>query len=144
MTLITPRTPPKSPPTRNQCGPLLVGLFAALLLPASTPAQDRATTGKITGLVSDTTGGVLPGASVRAVNLDTGLVRNGMSDDSGTYALVLLPPGSYDVGVELAGFGATELKDVTLAVGAVRTINFTLAPAGVAQTVTVTAETSPG
>ena len=133
MTPNTPPTPPKSPPLRNTCVPLLVWLLAAFLFPASTRAQDRATTGKITGQVTDTTGGVLPGAEVRAVNLDTGLVRTGVSDDSGTYSVVLLPPGSYDVGVELADFGAAELEDVTLAVGAVRTINFSLAPAGVAQ-----------
>ena len=142
MPLNTPRTHPKSPPLRNTCVLLLVWMLAAFLLPASTRAQDRATTGKITGQVTDTTGGVLPGAAVRAVNLDTGLVRTGVSDDSGTYSVVLLPPGSYDVGVELADFGAAELEDVTLTVGAVRTINFSLAPAGVAQTVTVTAEPS--
>ena len=124
------------------CRPLLVWLIAAFLLPPPAQAQDRATTGKITGLVSDTTGGVLAGAGVRAVNLDNGLVRTGVSGASGTYSLVLLPPGSYHVAVELAGFGAAELEEVTLAVGAVRTINFTLAPAGVAQTVTVTAEAS--
>ena len=110
MTPITPPTPPKGPPPRNQCGPLLVLVVAVFLLPAPVQAQDRATTGKITGLVADTTGGVLPGAAVRAVNLDTGLVRNGVSDDSGTYGLVLLPPGPYDVAVELAGFGAAELE----------------------------------
>ena len=145
MTLNTPlilRSLLESTTPRNKCSPLLAWLVAAFLLPALAQAQDRATTAKITGLIADSTGGVLPGARVRVVNLDNGLVRTGVSDASGTYSLVLLPPGSYDVGVELAGFGAVELDDLRLTVGTVRTINFTLAPAGIAQTVTVTAETS--
>ncbi len=141
-TPLTPRALIKSTTPREKCGRELLWLVAAFLLPVSAQAQDRATTAKITGLVSDTTGGVLPGAAVKVVNLDNGLVRAGVSDGSGTYGLSLLPPGSYDVHVELAGFGTAELEAVTLTVGAVRTVNFTLAPAGIAQTVTVTAETS--
>ena len=145
MTLNTPLplcVPLKSTPLGEKCGLALVRLVAAVLLLAPAQAQDRATTGKITGLVSDTTGGVLAGATVRVVNVDNGLIRTGVSDDSGFYSVPLLPPGSYDLDVELAGFGTAELDEVTLTVGAVRTINFTLAPAGIAQTITVTAQTS--
>lgn len=145
MTLYTPLplcVPLKSTTLGEKCGLALVRLVAAVLLLAPAQAQDRATTGKITGLVTDSTGGVLAGASVRVVNLENGLVRSGVSDDSGAYSVPLLPPGSYDLDVELAGFGTAELDEVTLTVGAVRTINFTLAPAGIAQTVTVTAEAS--
>ena len=117
-------------------------LIAAASIPLPAAAQNRATTAEITGRLEDTTGGVLPGATVTVVNLDDGLVRSGVSDGAGRYDVMLLPPGRYDVRAELPGFGAVELDAVTLTVGANRTINFTLAPAGVAEQVTVTAETS--
>lgn len=121
---------------------LLVRLLAAVLLATPAAAQNRATTSEITGLLEDATGGVLPGAAVTVVNLDNGLVRTAVSDGAGVYHVMLLPPGRYDVRAELAGFGAAAIDDVTLTVGASRTINFTLALAGVAEQVTVTAATS--
>ena len=121
---------------------LLVWLLAAVLLATPAGAQNRATTSEITGLLEDATGGVLPGAAVTVVNLDNGLVRTAVSDGAGVYHVLLLPPGRYDVRAELAGFGAAAIDDVTLTVGASRTINFTLALAGVAEQVTVTAATS--
>ncbi|MCY4599179.1 MAG: TonB-dependent receptor [Acidobacteria bacterium] len=121
---------------------LCLALAAAALLAAPAFAQNRATTAEIVGLLEDSTGGVLPGVTVTVVNLDDGLVRSAVSDGGGRYAVMLLPPGRYDVRAELSGFGAGELDGVALTVGASRTINFTLAPAGLAEVVTVTAETS--
>ncbi len=105
-------------------------------------AQNRATTAEITGLLEDTTGGVLPGATVTAVSPDNGLTRAAVSGPMGSYSIMLLPPGRYDIRAELPGFRAVRLDDVTITVGARRTISFTLAPAGVAEDVTVTARTS--
>ena len=105
-------------------------------------AQNRATTAEITGLLEDTTGGVLPGATVTAVNPDNGLTRAAVSGPMGSYSIMLLPPGRYDIRAELPGFRAVRLDDVTITVGARRTISFILAPAGVAEDVTVTARTS--
>ena len=121
---------------------VLAWLLAAILLATPVAAQNRATTGEITGLLEDATGGVLPGATVTVVNLDNGLIRTAVSDSAGVYHVMLLPPGRYDVRAELAGFGAGALDDVTLTVGASRTINFRLTLAGVAEEVTVTATTS--
>lgn len=120
----------------------LAGLTAAFLLRAPALAQTRATTAEITGLVEDATGGVLPGATVTVTNRDDGLVRTGVSDGAGAYDVALLPPGVYDVEAVLDGFGPGAIGGVTLTVGASRTIHFTLSPAGVAEEITVTAETS--
>ena len=117
-------------------------LISIMLIPLPALAQNRATTAEIIGLLEDTTGGVLPGATVSTVNLDDGLVRSGVSDVAGRYHILLLPPGRYEVRAELAGFDTVELGEVTLTVGASRTINFRLAPAGVAEEITVTAQTS--
>ncbi len=116
---------------------IVVSLFS---MPAL--AQNRATTAEITGRVEDAAGGVLPGATVTVVNLDTGLTRSAVSDGTGTYSVMLLPPGRYDVRAELPGFSAGKLDNVTITVGASRTVNFALHPEGVAEEVTVTAQTS--
>ncbi len=73
---------------------LLVWLLAAVLLATPAGAQNRATTGEITGLLQDATGGVLPGATVTVVNLDDGLVRAAVSDGAGVYHVLLLPPAA--------------------------------------------------
>ena len=72
-------------------------LISVMLIPLPALAQNRATTAEIIGLLEDTTGGVLPGATVSTVNLDDGLVRSGVSDGAGRYHILLLPPGRYDV-----------------------------------------------
>ncbi len=119
-----------------------LALLAAALIPLPSSAQNRATTAEITGRLEDATGGVLPGATVTVVNLDDGLVRSSVSDGAGRYDIMLLPPGRYDVRAQLSGFGMVELEAVVLTVGASQTINFTLAPAGVTEAVTVTARPS--
>ena len=117
-------------------------LIAVSLFSMTALAQNRATTAEITGLLQDATGGVLPGATVTVVNLDTGLTRSAVSGGTGAYSVMLLPPGRYDIRAELPGFDAGKLDSVTLTVGASRTVNFTLAPTGAAEEVTVTAKTS--
>ena len=117
-------------------------LIAASLLCLPARAQNRATTAEITGLLEDATGGVLPGATVTVLNRDSALTRTAVSGPMGTYRVMLLPPGRYDIRAELPGFAAGKLGNVTITVGARRTINFTLAPAAVAEDVIVTARTS--
>ena len=116
---------------------IVVSLFSMAAL-----AQNRATTAEITGRVEDAAGGVLPGGTVTVVNLDNGLTRSAVSDGTGAYSVMLLPPGRYDVRAELPGFSAGKLDKVTMTVGASRTVNFALQPEGVAEEVTVTAQTS--
>ena len=119
-----------------------ISLIVLSLFSLPALAQYRATTAEITGLLADAGGGVLPGATVTVVNLENGLTRTVVSDPAGMYSIMLLPPGRYDIRAELPGFEPGKLDNVTITVGSSRTINFTLAPDGLAQEVTVTAQTS--
>ncbi|MGE5243550.1 MAG: TonB-dependent receptor [Betaproteobacteria bacterium] len=95
---------------------------------------------RIVGTIKDQTGGVLPGVTVTATNQATGLVRSEVTDASGEYRLVALPPGSYSLKTELQGFRIETRPAIVLVIDQTATINVTLAPAAVAETVTVTGE----
>lgn len=110
----------------------------ALALPAVAWAQSQATTAEINGRVVDAQGGVLPGVTVTATSPDTGYVRNVVTRADGTFALPLLPPGTYEVVAELGGFG-TFKQTVRPTVGASITMNVTLQVAGLQEQVTVSA-----
>src|SRR5687768_2389465 len=117
----------------------LFAVVAALALPPLALAQSQATTAEINGRVVDTQGGVLPGVTVTATNPETGYNRTVVTNEEGVFVLPLLPPGVYEVTVELAGFG-TFRQMVRSTVGATSTLNPTLQPAGVQESVTVRAE----
>lgn len=112
---------------------LLLGLLA---VPAF--GQSQATTAELNGRVLDAQGGVLPGVTVTARNEANGYVRTAVTNEEGLYSLPLLPPGTYEVTMELAGFAPAQRR-TQLTVGASVTINQALQVTGVAETITVSA-----
>jgi Carboxypeptidase regulatory-like domain/TonB-dependent Receptor Plug Domain/TonB dependent receptor-like, beta-barrel len=106
------------------------GITLALLLVSAAGASaqvDRATVG---GVIKDSGGAVVPGATVTLTNVSTGVVSTQTTGESGSYAFTNLIPSQYRVDVELAGFqkssqtivlevGQRALLDVSLTVGAV-------------------------
>ena len=104
----------------------LIVLAGALGLASSARAQSDATSGTIEGVVSDATGGVLPGATVRLTNAATGFVRDVVTDEEGRYRGLALPLGTYTIAVEMSGFGKGQREDVVLALGRVLRIDFAL------------------
>ena len=74
-----------------------------LTLPATVSAQ--VTTADIVGRVTDSSGGVLPGATVTIENVGTRDIRVVPTNSSGDYLVTLLPIGTYTVKIELQGFG---------------------------------------
>lgn len=78
--------------------------FAAFLISIAWAAPALAQNAQITGTVRDSSGGIIPGATVTARNLDTGLTRAGVTDTAGEFRLPSLPPGRYSVSTELSGF----------------------------------------
>ncbi|HKQ77919.1 MAG TPA: TonB-dependent receptor [Blastocatellia bacterium] len=93
-------------------------------------AQARSSSADLTGVVMDPTKTYVPGATVTATNLATGLARSGASNSEGVYRLPLLPPGVYEVKVEVNGFNTQIKKGVTLTVGQTLTLNFELTLGG--------------
>jgi hypothetical protein len=119
----------------------LLSFAAALLVCAgmsiSAHAQSQATTAQITGVVTDTQEAVLPGATITITSAETGYTRSAVTNADGFYSLSLVPPGTYDLSVELSGF-TTAKRSIILTVGATVTANTTLQVGPVTETVTVT------
>jgi len=114
-------------------------IFCLLFGIGQTFAQSGGTTGQITGVVSDTTGAVVPNATVTITNQGTNQTQTANTSDDGVYRFVLLQPGVYAVKVAPTGF-AEQTLDVEVQVGRTTDANFTLGAAGATAEVTVTAE----
>jgi hypothetical protein len=71
---------------------------------APRPSAAQTIRGTLTGTVTDSTGGVMPGATVTVTNNDTGISTSTQTDRQGSYTFSLLPPGTYQTVVELSGF----------------------------------------
>ncbi|PYS52825.1 MAG: hypothetical protein DMG13_14970 [Acidobacteria bacterium] len=94
--------------------------------------------GTFNGRVLDQGEAVLPGVTVTATNVSTGVTRTTVANEEGVYYLPGLDPGVYDIKAELPGFAAAIRDRVTLTVNATITLDFKLAIAGASETVTVT------
>jgi len=114
----------------------VVGLVLVLLLFAAG-AFGQATTGSIAGTVQDSSGAVVPKATVKVTSNETGAVREGAANDSGGYSFLRLPPGLYLVRVTAQGFRAAEFKDVSVVVAIATTVDVILEVGSVTETVTV-------
>lgn len=114
--------------------------LAALLIVASSAAPLAAQVDKATvsGTVSDRSGAVLVGASVRARNVATGITQEAVSDDQGRYRFADLPIGAYEIQASKPGFETVIRKGVTLTIASQPVIDFSL-PVG-QTTVTVIVE----
>jgi outer membrane receptor protein involved in Fe transport len=109
----------------------------ACVLPADA-AQER--TGSITGTVRDTSGAILPGATVQATSPSLVGIATVVSDEGGNYRFPALTPGVYEVAATLQGFTAARTEGIRLALGQVLRIDLTLGLATLTETVQVTAE----
>src|SRR4051812_27778442 len=116
-----------------------VGLLA-LIIAVGYSSAAYAQNAQITGTIKDQSGAIIPGATVSSRNVDTGFTRTAVSDGSGEYRLVSLPPGRYAVTTELSGFSTETRPDIVLIIDQTATINFSLKPAAISETVTVTGE----
>ncbi|MDT7816679.1 MAG: hypothetical protein QOJ42_6595, partial [Acidobacteriaceae bacterium] len=113
--------------------------MSLLILVSALHARAQQITGSIVGTVKDAQGAVVPGASVKATNADTGFSRVATTAGDGAYRIEYLPIGKYDVNVEMAGFKKFVQQNVVLAVDQAQALNVTLAVGASSETVTVSA-----
>jgi outer membrane receptor protein involved in Fe transport len=108
-----------------------------LLLALTTTASAQTSLATLRGKVTDEQGGVLPGATVTARQIETNTTRTGVTEMAGQYVLPNLPAGTYELTVELTGFTAGKRENVVLRVGQAADIDFVLRVGGVQENVTV-------
>jgi hypothetical protein len=113
----------------------MLALIAVLFLygPGLSAQVDRAT---LSGVVRDTGGGVVPGATVTVTNLATNIESHQPTTETGSYQVVNLVPGRYQVDVELTGFKKSS-QVVALEVGQRARLDVELAVGSFSEVVTV-------
>jgi hypothetical protein len=87
------------------------------------PSSAQTTTGQINGTVADSTGAVIPGVTVTAVNTDTHASRTVQSGSNGEFLITLLPVGNYELDIKKDGFSPLAAKSIKLDVSQSLTIN---------------------
>src|ERR1700742_251689 len=119
---------------------VLLVLFSFLPLALSNAHAQSATAGAIAGTVSDASGAVLPGATVKVTNSATGDERTVKTGKSGEFRIPELQPGVYGATITMDGFQTTQQDIITVTVGGVSTINPKLTVGSVSDKVEVTGE----
>jgi hypothetical protein len=112
---------------------LMVGV--PFILPVLASAQEVT----LSGTVTDSTGGVLPGATLTAVHEVSGNTFEGVTDERGVYRIAARA-GVYRLTVAIPGFGSVNRQGIELLVGQQGVLNFELSPSTVQESITVTGE----
>jgi hypothetical protein len=123
---------------RRALGTLFSGLIVVLLSASTVMAQ---ATAQISGTVKDSSGGVLPGASVTATQTETGFKREAVSETDGLFILPGLPVGPYRLEVALTGFRTSIQTGIVLQVNSNPNVPVVLELGTVQEAITVTANT---
>jgi hypothetical protein len=117
---------------------------ADLWRPAAVAFAQGVTTSGVTGVVHDSQGGVVPGVTITAVHEPSGTTYSGVTQGEGRYTIQgMRVGGPYKVTAELSGFRTEAQSDISLALGIVQDVNFTLALATVSETLEVVGKIDP-
>jgi outer membrane receptor protein involved in Fe transport len=115
-----------------------LAFLSLCLVPAAISGQTNK--GGISGTVKDSSGGVIPGATVVITNIGTNAKVELVTSESGVYAAASLDPVEYRVAVELSGFKKAVVDHVKVDTATTATVDVTLAPGALESEVTVTAD----
>ena len=121
--------------------PLLGLLAIACCLSLAPLAIAQESNAELRGRVLDAQDAPIPGATVTITNQATGVVRQTVSSQDGSYFITAVSPGSYELAAELSGFTKFNRRDVRLDLGRTTTVDVQLRVGALTETVTVTAET---
>src|SRR3954467_12470332 len=110
---------------------MLIGLTFAL------SAVGQTSNARLVGLVTDTTGAVIPGATVSVKNERTGESRSVTTNDQGYYVAPNLAPASYTISAKTNDLGPAQYMNIQVSVGQERSLNLILQPSTMVQEVSV-------
>ena len=105
-----------------------------------TPAISQVLYGSVVGVVKDSQGATVPGATVTIVNKETNLIRDTISNSEGAFSLINVPPGTYDVKFSLSGFREGVRVNVPVTIGQISRVDASLEVGTVSETVSVVSE----
>lgn len=126
---------------RFMCHRLTTLLSLVTLLSLAATANAQSITGSISGVVVDTSGGLVPGATVTVVADKTAETRTANSDSEGRFNFASLQPGVYSLKIEKQGFQSLEQKGVILSANEKLAVgDLKIQPGQVSETVSVTSE----
>src|SRR5215510_3114020 len=115
---------------------LFSGIFLSLITSLAYAQGER---GSFNGIVTDSTGAVIPNAEVIATNKETNVETRATTTDAGVYRLPYLPIGLYKISVKATGFQTAIADGITLRVAQTLTVDIKLQAGQVSDTVTVSA-----
>src|SRR5487761_2205032 len=120
-------------------GSISAVIVSMVLVTASPRIEAQTSNAQLSGSITDTSGAVVSGAEIKAVNTATNVPYTGVSNGAGIYVLSELLPGPYTISVRAQGFGDVTRSGLTLSTGDHLTQNFQLKPGAVSESVIVTA-----
>ena len=116
--------------------------FLFVIISLCTPAAAQETRARITGVVSDGQGAVVPGVTVTALNTDTNVSTEAVTNASGAFTIQQLVPGPYRITAALQGFKTFVREGIELHTAETVTVNVPLTVGALEETVTVSAQTT--
>ena len=122
--------------------PLTVLVLVALTFADVASGQTQSAAADLQGTIKDSTGAVVPNATITVRNPGTNISRTGTSNEEGFYRIVNLPPGDYEITVEAANFKKVVLTRVNLTVGQTATVDVAVEPGQISESVTISDATS--
>ncbi|PYR02876.1 MAG: hypothetical protein DMF97_03395, partial [Acidobacteria bacterium] len=108
-------------------------LLAVLMTASAATAQEQR--GTIDGVVRDGSGGVLPGVTVEAHSSGSGVLTT-VTDLRGSYRFPSVLPGTYEITASLVSFKPSKVSNVVVALGSIKSVDFSLAIASLTEAVT--------
>jgi hypothetical protein len=117
---------------------LVISVALTLAIPLSLVSQT--TNGRILGSVHDSSGAAVAGATVTARDQARAITRTVVSDAAGGFVVPALPPGNYTVRAEAKGFKVVEHTGVVIEVASDASLDLTLSPGNITETVEVSSE----
>ena len=126
-------------PSMPRCVQTLFSIFLILTF-CSISLHAQVAGASLTGTVKDSSGASIPNAQVAITDVDTGVIRNVVTDAAGLYTAPNLLPGNYEVRATSTGFRTAVQKGITLTVGAQQVLDIAMQVGETSQTVEVTTE----